>query len=299
MCWNEERNRYNLIRTTIVIFYTCTVFSYKQNSDIQYILIWTNPHDFTYPPIQKGNKSFINSHCSHQNCFISNKYTHIASNITNYDAILFNAVTLRKKPSLQLPKKYAKNQKYILVSAKSAGDFPLTDKYNNLFHYTWTYKLNSDISNAYIVIKDKYGEVVGPKQDMHWITVDDMEEVDSDIIRKLQFKTTAAAWIISNCDQKKQHEIYIQKFKSELGKHNHTLDIFGTCGDKICPENNIKKCYALLESTYYFYLSFENSMAEDYVTDQLLTALNNFAVPLVFGGANYTRYVYNLTVCKF
>lgn len=290
MCWTEERNSCKLIRTTLIFIYTYIVFANDHNSNNRYILIWTNPHHFTFPTLQKGNKSFVNNQCRHQNCFISNKYTHVAKNLTHYDAILFNAVTLRMKPSIQLPKKRSKKQKYIFVSAKSAADFPVSDKYNNFFHWTWTYKLNSDISNAYIVIKDKNGEIIGPKQDMHWITAKDMEEVTPNIASKLQFKTTAAAWIVSNCDQKIHHETYIQKFKTELGKHNHTLDIFGTCGDMNCPEDNIKLCYTLLESKYYFYLSFEDSVAEDYVTDQLLTALNHFTVPLVFGGANYTRY---------
>lgn len=290
MCWNEEKNKCTLIRTTLTLFYIYTVLANSLPKN-QYILLWTNPRNFIYPTIHRGNKSFINNHCRHQNCFVSYKYAHVAKNLTHYDAILYNAVTLWTKPSIRLPKQRAKHQKHILVSAKSAGEFPLTDKYNNFFHWTWTYKLNSDINNAYITIRNRDGEVIGPKQNMDWSTIEETEAVKTKIISKLQFKTTAAAWIISNCDQKSQHETYIQKFKTELGKHNHTLDIFGTCGDMNCPEDNINKCYTLLESKYYFYLSFEDSIAEDYVTDQLLTALNHFAVPLVFGGANYTRYV--------
>lgn len=296
MCWNEERNACNLIRTTIILIYTYIVVANTRCPNNQYILVWTNPNHFTHPFIHKGNKSFVRNQCRHQNCFISYKHINVAKNLTLYDAVLFNAVSLRKKPSIELPRRRAKNQKYILVSGKSAGDFPLTHKYNNFFHWTWTYKLNSDISNAYIAIKDKEGKVIGPKQVMNWMTTKEMKKIKTAIISKLQLKTTAAAWIISNCNQMSQYETYVQKFMTELEKFNHTLDIFGTCGNKNCPENNIVKCYKLLETKYYFYMSFEDSIAEDYVTDELLKALNNFAVPLVFGGANYTRYVCQ-TVC--
>lgn len=293
MCSSEERYRCNIIRTTLIIVYTYILFVNGHNQKIRYILMWTTAHQFTNPSLQRGNKSFIANNCPHKNCLISNKFTGISQNITNYDAILFNAVTMRLKPSMKLPKKHAKNQKYILFSSQSAADFPLTNKYNNFFHWTWTYKLNSDISNAYIVIKNKYGKVIGPKQDMHWLNVNKMGRLETKIISKLQFKTTAAAWFVSNCNHKKRYKNYIQELKIELGKYNHTLDIFGPCGDKVCPEENIKKCYTLLESKYYFYFSFEDSIAEDYVTDQLLIALNHFAVPLVFGGANYSRYANN------
>lgn len=296
MCWTKTRC--NLIRATLIFIYTFVVFAHYRHTNTHYILIWTNPRHFTYPSLQKGNKSFVHNQCSHQNCFVSNKYVHVAKNLSQYDAILFNAVTLRIKPSIQLPKKHAENQKYILISRKSAADFPVSDKYNNFFHWTWTYQLKSDISNAYIVIKDKEGKVIGPKEDMQWITTEEMNRVKANIISKLQFKTTAAAWITS-CKHRRQYDTYIRKLKTELEKHNHTLDIFGTCGDRNCPDSNIKKCYTLLQSKYYFYLSFEDSMAEDYVTDRLLIALNNFAVPLVFGGANYTRYVNNCLKFKF
>lgn len=290
MCSSEYRTRCNVLRTTLIIVCTCILFAKSRQQKIQHILLWTNPQHFTHPPIHKGNKSFIINNCRYQNCIVSNKFTHVTQNVTKYDAILFNAMTMRSKPSIILPKKHTSNQLYILVSSKSATEFPVTNKYNNFFNWTWTYKLNSDISNAYIVIKNKNGKVIGPRQHMHWIPLSNMGKITTKIVSKLQFKTTAAAWFVSNCKQMGQYEAYIKKLRTHLKKYNHTLDIFGPCGNMICPENNIKKCYTLLEAKYYFYLSFEDSITEDYVTDQLLTALNHFAAPSVFGGANYSRY---------
>lgn len=59
-----------------------------------------------------------------------------------------------------------------------------------------------------------------------------------------------------------------------------------SCGPRLS-----EHCYALIESDYYFYLAFENSFCEDYVTEKILTATQHYAVPVVYGGANYSRYV--------
>ena len=40
---------------------------------------------------------------------------------------------------------------------------------------------------------------------------------------------------------------------------------------------------------YWFYLAFENSNCQDYITDELWKILNLNIVPVVMGGGNYTR----------
>jgi alpha-1,3-fucosyltransferase len=45
----------------------------------------------------------------------------------------------------------------------------------------------------------------------------------------------------------------------------------------------------MLESTYKFYLSFENTVCPDYVTEKLFKILAHDVVPVVYGGADYTQ----------
>jgi hypothetical protein len=40
---------------------------------------------------------------------------------------------------------------------------------------------------------------------------------------------------------------------------------------------------------YDFYLAFENEITRDYFTEKLCRSLNNLPIPIVFGGANYTK----------
>lgn len=47
----------------------------------------------------------------------------------------------------------------------------------------------------------------------------------------------------------------------------------------------------MLDTEYKFYLAFENSLCVDYVTEKLYGALQRGIVPVVFGGANYTRFL--------
>ena len=48
-------------------------------------------------------------------------------------------------------------------------------------------------------------------------------------------------------------------------------------------------CFKKLASQYKFYLSFENSICDEYVTEKLTRAFASNVVPIVFGGANYSQ----------
>lgn len=47
----------------------------------------------------------------------------------------------------------------------------------------------------------------------------------------------------------------------------------------------------MLDMEYKFYFAFENSLCTDYVTEKLFEALQRKIIPVVFGGANYTRFM--------
>ena len=46
------------------------------------------------------------------------------------------------------------------------------------------------------------------------------------------------------------------------------VDIYGKCGKLKCSRTNETECYLQVEQNYKFYLSFENSVCEDYVTEK-------------------------------
>lgn len=76
-------------------------------------------------------------------------------------------------------------------------------------------------------------------------------------------KTRTVAWFVSNCgarngrlDYAKQLQKYIQ------------VDIYGSCGSKRCPRSQSKNCFEMLNKEYKFYLAFENSNCQDYITEK-------------------------------
>lgn len=46
----------------------------------------------------------------------------------------------------------------------------------------------------------------------------------------------------------------------------------------------------MIERNYKFYLSFENELSQDYVTEKLYDYLKINTVPVVFGGVDYSKF---------
>ncbi|XP_075973591.1 alpha-(1,3)-fucosyltransferase C-like [Anticarsia gemmatalis] len=126
---------------------------------------------------------------------------------------------------------------------------------------------------------------------MRWMKVKDMKPIDSKLKTRLSTKQYAVAWFVSRCDTANKRKEVAYTLRSELSEYYLELDIFGKCGTKKCPKSNMTGCLDLLERDYYFYLSFESSFNEDYVTEKLLHALQHYTVPIVLGGANYSRFM--------
>ncbi|XP_026332823.1 alpha-(1,3)-fucosyltransferase C-like [Hyposmocoma kahamanoa] len=126
---------------------------------------------------------------------------------------------------------------------------------------------------------------------MQWMKVTQMNKTSSHIENKLRYKHIAAAWIASNCETVDRLD-YVHVLQKELSKYGHRVDVYGKCGNLQCPRKEaMDECFALIEQDYYFYLAFENSNSQDYVTEKLLHALEHYTVPVVLGGANYSRFM--------
>lgn len=270
----------------INIFYVRGSFYGQKNESLIYILVWTPIVEMPFSVTQTGQTAFIRRNCSFINCFVTDRHSFF-KNVLDYDVIMFNVIGL--KADMDLPAKRSENQKYVLVATEPAGIHKIPRDFNKFFNFTWTYKLDSDVPIPYIVIKNKKNETIGPKKEMHWLDVKDMNKTSSYIKKKLERKKVAAAWFVSDCNAPSVRLRFVEELKMELFKYNHFIDVYGNCGDNKCPVEEIENCYALIESTYYFYLAFENSFCKDCVTGNVLTGMKHYAVPIVYGSANYTR----------
>ncbi|KAI5631540.1 glycosyltransferase family 10 (fucosyltransferase) c-term domain-containing protein [Phthorimaea operculella] len=117
-----------------------------------------------------------------------------------------------------------------------------------------------------------------------------MKEVDEDFADTLKTKTKAAAWFAHNCDPKERNE-FVKNLQAALKRHDLSLDVYGDCGPFKCPRTEQEKCNSMIKRDYYFYMALENSFHEDFVSEKVLHGLLNNAIPIVFGGANYSRFL--------
>ena len=79
------------------------------------------------------------------------------------------------------------------------------------------------------------------------------------------------------------------------------VDVFGSCGNKTCDKD--QDCYQMMNQTYKFYLSLENSVCQvnicsipyhskssqfikDYVTEKFFNILPYNVIPVVLNGAD-------------
>ncbi|XP_063382808.1 alpha-(1,3)-fucosyltransferase C-like [Cydia fagiglandana] len=259
---------------------------------MKYILVWTNPNDEPIASWGRGQEQFIKRKCNVNSCYVTSKRSLLPS-ISQFDAVAFHGPEIKRKyvpdPGVRSPQ-----QKYVFVSMESSHYYPIcAERYDGFFNWTWTYRLDSDEFYGYVTIRNITGDIIGPNKIMHWIKLDSMHPVDNETKVLLKKKNKTAAWFVSNCDSLSKREKFVTKLQYELKSYGLGIDIFGECtgATKKCPRTRMNECLKMVQEEYYFYLSFENSFSEDYVTEKLLTALQNYAVPVVFGGANYTRFM--------
>ncbi len=96
------------------------------------------------------------------------------------------------------------------------------------------------------------------------------------------------AWFVSNCNTHSRREDYVNQLRSQPGIH---VDIYGHCKSiyhsHIIPiqcEKGTSNCTDKILSNYRFYLSFENSKCDTYITEKYwIQGLNKHAIPIVLG----------------
>ncbi|OWF52962.1 Alpha-(1,3)-fucosyltransferase C [Mizuhopecten yessoensis] len=146
--------------------------------------------------------------------------------------------------------------------------------WRGLFNWTISYRRDSDIFSPYGVIDKREkstGDAVLHEFDLNW------EAKEKDIV-----------WFVSNC--KRSHSMrneYAAKLNETIG-----VDIFGQCGDLKCDEK-WPICVRKLQSIYRYYLSFENSLCRDYITEKSFKIFESLfdAIPIIRSGANLDQYL--------
>lgn len=290
MCLQSNSMEYIIIlKVAIFTILNADEVPVKDDSLI-HILSWKNENteETPFSCRDRGRETFVKKHCLYQNCFYTSDKTYL-KNIVQFDVVLFNvAHHYYHNPPLR---SYYQTYVFLSLKPESKTVMPKIYQYNNFFNMTATYKLNSDIPLRNFVVRNKNGDIIGPSININWKDPRKMKPTSNYVLSKLRNKKIAVAWMSSNCNKHSQQNKYILSLKTELRKYYLQLDIFGKCGNRQCRSgiDSVETCEALIESDYYFFFLFEDDMGDDYVTKKLMIPLLHYTVPVVYGGANYTR----------
>lgn len=258
--------------------------NYKEMEDYvtrsKYILIW---QQYYLIDSDKMTWTLKNLNCSVSDCILT-KHRNLLNNSSRFDAIIFNEGILNPKVH-DRPEKRWNSQIYVFTTIESSYHYPsceLSD--DNFFNWTLTYRLDSDIVWNYFLVQNTNGTVIAPNANVIWTI--NTDPIKPEIKGILLNKTKSAAWLVSNCNADSLRNEYMTKLQDHFFHFSLTIDIYGACSNVKCDNND---CEKMIKKDYLFYMAFENSFSEDYVTEKVLHGYNNYAVPIVYGGANYTR----------
>ncbi|XP_053329147.1 alpha-(1,3)-fucosyltransferase 7 [Spea bombifrons] len=177
------------------------------------------------------------------------------------DVVVFHHMELGRRGSELPPKPRPPGQKWVWANLESPSNVRGVGKWNHIFNWTLTYREDSDIFMP-------YGKLL-PRASMSPINTN---------------KTGLVAWVVSHY-QKTQERV---PFVTELSNYLK-VDVYGQANQNpLCPS-----CLVPTVSRYFFYLSLENSVHEDYITEKLWkNAFLAGAVPVVLGPPrkNYEKF---------
>ncbi|XP_030629239.1 alpha-(1,3)-fucosyltransferase 9-like [Chanos chanos] len=184
-----------------------------------------------------------------------NLYNNASGVIFHHRDINYGLQNMPKKPR-------PPHQRWVWMNAESPSNSGKIAALNNLFNLTANYRQDADV-----VVP--YGKLV---------------KATSDSDFEIPKKNKLVCWVVSNW-----HPNYARvKYFNELSKYIK-VEAYGRHFGRYIDHND----YSSLMSSCKFYLSFENSIHKDYITEKLYNALRLGSVPVVLGPPreNYEQHI--------
>ena len=255
--WIEsgELHRRELVSTQVVFRSEKnqqTAAPYKRQISRKLILFY-NPSNFQIVR-NLTNITYTFENCEVKNCRMS--FDPYDANIS--DAVIFH--WFRYKQILTLPEFIRpKNQVWIFIQheptrsyARNATLYPLYEPgMKHAFNWTMTYSKRSDI---YL----PYGKLVRKPKSETW---------KRDYLKIAKSKSRDAIWVVSQCNTFGKREEYVKILRQYID-----VEILGACGTNwtcgVRSNHPLDNCFSILNTTYRYYLAFENDLCTDYVTEK-------------------------------
>ncbi|XP_048576421.1 glycoprotein 3-alpha-L-fucosyltransferase A [Nematostella vectensis] len=204
--------------------------------------------------------------------------TYNKSRFAESDLVIFHALG-GNMPNTDELRRLSKNrpllQRWVYHSMESPKVTPMVSPLNGFFNATWTYRSDSDFSAAYAT----YVPLSPTEMSYKKVTISKRDYSKG--------KTSLVAWVVSNCSARLRNE-----FVAELMKYID-VHVYGSCSSnynqtRVCNRGKMSKCL----KKYKFYLSFENALCKDYITEKYWDRLGKEQLFYVGGdGKGFLRYI--------
>ena len=209
-----------------------------------------------------------NAACKVRNCKIS----YDKKDLNASDAVLFHGQDIDNLDLIKLSKTVKRfKQRWIFFIHENPIFFTKElSTLKNVFNWTMTYKLDSDIFVPYA----------------YYFQKTDKNAEHNSLKDYSKGKDRLVAWTASHCG--KQRDKLVKKLMEYIPVH-----VYGGCAPKFSQNRQCRKrdenCLKTL-SKYKFYLAFENWNCIDYISEKYwINSLQNDIVPVVLGGGNYSN----------
>lgn len=239
--------------------YDAPVTSSHESDSFKKILFWNDAYGDPGFFFGQGHEPFVRAGCPVNSCYATHNRSLFPPE--DVDALIWHLRANDKS----LPRKRSPHTYYIFWMIESAlYTFEDVNVFNGVFNWTFTYRMDSDFPRP-------YGKVERTP----------IKSSDAAALRGINYaegKTKMAVWFVSNCNTVSEREILVRTLQRWV-----KVDVYGSCGEYNCPKESQDRCYQMMERNYKFYLSFENSLCYDYVTEKLFSVLKKNIVPVVYG----------------
>ncbi|XP_057368597.1 alpha-(1,3)-fucosyltransferase C-like [Daphnia carinata] len=241
----------------------------EENPPFKRIVFWNEAYGNKEYGVGFGREALRKHGCPVWQCETTDNRTDAHTS----DAVLFH---LRSWTKNDLPEKRLPHQRYVFWSMESPvwREYAHADQAGEFFNWTMTYRWDSDMVATYANIKP-----IG-KVPLHF----DEDQVkfhltnSNKTVNYAKGKTKMAAWFVSNCNSKSSRN----EFVKELQKHID-VDVYGKCGTMKCPTTSDEECRDMAAKDYKFFMSLENSLCPDYITEKFFVMMNRTILPIVYG----------------
>ncbi|XP_057368591.1 alpha-(1,3)-fucosyltransferase C-like [Daphnia carinata] len=242
------------------------------NPDFKRILLWNSAgfspgNDFRIGP---GRDKLRNTGCPVWQCELTTNRTHVQL----ADAVIFHLGNWSKK---DLPAQRSSHQFYIFWSRESPAWRDVhssnTDPMAHFFNWTMTFRWDSDVVMPYGYVQPTGRVPLHPSDAQLKLHLSN----PTGSVNYGEGKTKMAAWFASNCYAKSSRNELVKGLQKYID-----VDVYGKCGNLSCPQRNAQQCLDMVAKNYKFYMSLENSLCLDYVTEKLFNIMQLPVIPVVY-----------------